>query len=277
MSVYASNYRAAGCRYPVPTPRVVPCGIDEVVVRDTGSERPAVVLIHGWGVDSLINYGTVLAPLGERVRAVSIDLPGHGSSSAREPFSFERGADVVWQVCDAVGIERCALVGYSMGGPISQLAAAAAPDRVVGLVQVATGARLSEPGDFPAALRNVSRFASRAARLIPWRGVLMNGVENGEYRRVVELAVGAHVAALTEAFASALAYDGRALVGELAVPAVSVITTKDRVVSPKLQSELSDLLGARSITVESGHDLCRKTLFASVLHDALNELSLTEY
>ena len=112
--------------------RAVECG-------DPSAGR-VVVCIHGWAcsVYSFRRLMPLLADLG--IRAVAIDLPGHGLSSkpdAREPYLLDALAECVVKSMDALGIDSCVLAGHSMGGPICARAAVTAQDRVSGLVLLA--------------------------------------------------------------------------------------------------------------------------------------------
>jgi pimeloyl-ACP methyl ester carboxylesterase len=108
---------------------------------------PTLVLIHGAGGSHLqwpselrqMSDGTVLA----------LDLPGHGRSDGPGCRTIEDYVITLIAFLDATGRDRATLgrdsavlMGHSMGGAISQLAALTHPDRVAGLILVGTGARL---------------------------------------------------------------------------------------------------------------------------------------
>jgi pimeloyl-ACP methyl ester carboxylesterase len=87
--------------------------------RDNGSSGSALVLIHGWGCDS-----TTLRKQEEFFsksrRVVSVDLRGHGESSAPEQtYSVEQFADDVAWLCQELGISKATLIGHSMGGSVA--------------------------------------------------------------------------------------------------------------------------------------------------------------
>jgi pimeloyl-ACP methyl ester carboxylesterase len=97
----------------------------------SAGEGPAVVLLHGLGVDRSI-WNDVLEPLAEEHRVIAFDQRGHGESSpADRPYA--RHEDLL-AVLDHCGIERAQLVGSSMGGEVALDAALAHPARVAGLV-----------------------------------------------------------------------------------------------------------------------------------------------
>ena len=89
-----------------------------------GSRGPFVMLLHGWCCNQDF-WRHQIDNLSDRRRIVAIDLPGHGRSTpaSRRRWSMEAfGADVT-AVADALGVERLALIGHSMGGAVALEAA----------------------------------------------------------------------------------------------------------------------------------------------------------
>lgn len=104
-------------------------------VEDEG-DGPPILFVHGGLGDSRL-WEPVTAQLRDAFRCVRYDLRFWGRSSGpAEPFSFVRDAV---GVLDALGIERAALVGLSMGGGTALDVALAHPERVTALVHVAAG------------------------------------------------------------------------------------------------------------------------------------------
>lgn len=98
-------------------------------------EGPKVLALHGW-LDNAASFDT-LAPLLPGIRLVALDLAGHGLSQHRHPtagYEFvEWVPDVLW-AATALGWDRFAILGHSLGAGIAPLVAAAAPDRLDRLV-----------------------------------------------------------------------------------------------------------------------------------------------
>ncbi|MCP5150393.1 MAG: alpha/beta hydrolase [Ectothiorhodospiraceae bacterium] len=97
--------------------------------RPPGRGLPAVVLVHGAGMDHSvwIHQSRYLAHHGHEVLAV--DLPGHGRSAGPCLTSIADMADWITALADAAGHERFALVGHSMGALVALEAAARSPQR----------------------------------------------------------------------------------------------------------------------------------------------------
>ena len=119
-----------------------------------GSEQPVILLHHGTG--SLRSWD-LFAP---RLPSVSIayDRLGFGGST---PLTHTwgasyhtEGADELLRLCDALHIERAAIVGHSDGATIALLAAAAQPSRIEAIVAEAPhvwhGSRHGGDGGFAA-------------------------------------------------------------------------------------------------------------------------------
>ena len=99
-----------------------------------------VLLIHGAGENHLV------WPIGLRrlpgTIVYAIDLPGHGKSTGRGYATIEAYADWIVLFMRATRLDRAILIGHSMGGAIAQLCGLKYPDRVTGLVLIATSAKL---------------------------------------------------------------------------------------------------------------------------------------
>jgi pimeloyl-ACP methyl ester carboxylesterase len=95
--------------------------------------NPPMVLLHGLG-DSRTDWTTIMPDLVLTHFVYALDLRGHGDSSHPGKYSFELMRDDVLAFLDAAGIERCVLIGHSMGGTVAVLLAQAAPHRVSHLV-----------------------------------------------------------------------------------------------------------------------------------------------
>jgi pimeloyl-ACP methyl ester carboxylesterase len=126
---------------------------------------PRVLALHGW-LDNAASF-LPLAHALPGLDLVAPDLPGHGTSDHLPPgmdYSFAAAVHTVLDVADALGWERFALLGHSMGAGIASLVAAACPERIERLVAIeALGALAEVPERTVARLRD----AVAATRALP--------------------------------------------------------------------------------------------------------------
>jgi len=120
------------------------------------------VLLHGL-TGHRDDFFTVLPALAEqnRVRWLIPDLRGHGdfSHTGREStFTFDQLVTDLSDLLDALGLERCDLLGHSFGGMVALRFALASPDRVRSLVLMSTAGRAPEGYD-EALFENAGRVA----------------------------------------------------------------------------------------------------------------------
>lgn len=98
------------------------------------AESMPVVLLHGV-TGSSADWIAAARHL-EGWRTLALDARGHGQSDwdAGEGYGGDQHfADVV-SALEALEVERCILAGFSMGGGVAMMTAAALPDRVAGVV-----------------------------------------------------------------------------------------------------------------------------------------------
>src|SRR6185312_402648 len=102
------------------------------LVYEEAGDGPAVVLIHGFGLDMRM-WDPQIGPLAARFRVVRYDCRGFGSSGPFDPGVPYSHADDLLALLDHLGIARAALIGLSFGGRVVMQTALAAPERVAGL------------------------------------------------------------------------------------------------------------------------------------------------
>ena len=80
------------------------------------ADRPAVVLLHGIG-SGAPSWLEVAARLGRVAHVIAWDAPGYGNSTplAQSAPRAEDYAARLLKMLDALGIQRCVLVGHSLG------------------------------------------------------------------------------------------------------------------------------------------------------------------
>ena len=126
----ATHYESGASRYVD-----LPGGV-RMHYRDQGA-GPTLLLIHGFSA-SLHTWEPWVEQLGGDYRIVTLDLPGHGLTSApagHQP-SMQGYAAIVEEFAQALDIARFAIGGNSMGGHVAWEYALAHPERVDALILV---------------------------------------------------------------------------------------------------------------------------------------------
>lgn len=80
-------------------------------------------------------------PLSAQYQTIAPDLRGYGKSRAIAPFTMTDHLSDLETLLDALKIEDCWVLGWSLGGILAMELALSQPDRVRGLVLIATAAR----------------------------------------------------------------------------------------------------------------------------------------
>jgi pimeloyl-ACP methyl ester carboxylesterase len=102
-----------------------------------------LVLLHG-GLMSGEAFGPVLPMLAASYRVIVPDLQGHGrTADIDRPLDVRTMADDIAALIRHLGLERVALVGYSLGGGVAFWTAVKHPDLVDRLVTVSANIRRS--------------------------------------------------------------------------------------------------------------------------------------
>ena len=115
-----------------------PLGVDGRTTRvlESGS-GPALILIHGLGSRADRWRGNIEGLAASR-RVLAIDLPGHGFATKGPDYDYSISgyARFLQSFFDAVGLDRAAIVGASLGGQVAGAFAALAPERVEALALI---------------------------------------------------------------------------------------------------------------------------------------------
>jgi pimeloyl-ACP methyl ester carboxylesterase len=100
------------------------------------TDGPVVVFMHGCPDCRLAARSGDAAARRAGVELLAINRPGYGRSDPARSDHVSVAADTI-AVADALGVERLAVLGMSLGGPYALACAATNPDRVTGAGVVA--------------------------------------------------------------------------------------------------------------------------------------------
>jgi pimeloyl-ACP methyl ester carboxylesterase len=101
-------------------------------------EGAPLVLLHG-GYGSAEMFGSNVELLAADRQVIAVDLQSHGRSPATDrPMRFETMADDIADLVDHLGLERAAIMGFSLGGAVGLRVAIQHPEVVERVVLVST-------------------------------------------------------------------------------------------------------------------------------------------
>lgn len=123
------------------------------------------LFLHGW-LDNAASFIPMLSSfceqIGQDVDLVAVDMAGHGRSDHRDSgyLLVDYAMDALL-IADALGWSRFSLVGHSLGGYVSSIAAGTQRDRITRLVLLDISLPLGEEAiDAPAALEKSTAWVA---------------------------------------------------------------------------------------------------------------------
>jgi 3-oxoadipate enol-lactonase len=216
-----------------------------VALEDTGGDGPTVLFVHGLGGSKNVWLAQLRACEEAGYRAIAYDQRGCGRSDKDEgPYSVELWAEDVEHVLDALGIERAALVGNSVGCMVVEHAAHRLGERIWALA-VLGGALQWRPEAGPVFEERVK--LARAGRMDEIAEmVATTGLsercrsERPELLGLARELFAANDPAAYAACAEATAVAGMQNPGSLACPVLAFCGSEDPVAPPEAAAAIAD-------------------------------------
>ncbi len=128
---------------------------------EVAGEGPALLLLHGF-TGSAATWAPFAAFL-DGFRTIAVDIIGHGASdSPAHParYRMECCVEDLVAVLDRLGVEKAAVLGYSMGGRVALRLALAAPERLWALVLESASPGIDDPAERAARVASDHELAS---------------------------------------------------------------------------------------------------------------------
>lgn len=251
---------------PVPPVQMPPArtvlvpGRGEFFIRDTGGApgAPVVLLLHGWMVSADLNWCGAYAALSEAgYRVLAIDHRGHGRGlRAMTPFRLADCAADAAAVLRTLDAGPAIVVGYSLGGTVTQLMARDHADVVSGVVLSGTCQHFQDPETRKLWkwMGVVGMLLGLAPRRFFTAGFKRSGIPMDESGAWVLSELMRHQSRdMAEAGRELGRFDSRPWLRPLAVPTATVITTRDTMVAPSKQRELAQASGATVFEADLDH------------------------
>ncbi len=233
---------------PLPARTVIVPGRGEFFLRDSGvlsaehAARPPVMLLHGWTASADLNwlaqYDAIVAA---GYRVLAIDHRGHGRGlRTYERFRLTDCADDAAAVLRKLDLGPATVVGYSMGGAITQLIMRDHADVANAFVLSATAQRFDHEANHRQLqalplLRGPLYTAPRST----WKRLLKQlGMNDNDSAWLAAEMLRHDAGAIIDAGRQLQRFDSRPWLRKPNVPTAFVLTTRDDVVPPRMQHEL---------------------------------------
>ncbi len=205
-----------------------------------------LIFIHGAGDSAAVwDRQVKVFSSSPRHRVFAFDLPGHGERVREQGFdSHERNAQEVCRLMGERGVQKGILVGASMGGAVALTAALQSPERVAGLVLVATGAKMRmHPSFLEEGRKRAETFGTRipeATHIVPVEQMVAATTPSDVILWLKEHIGQASAQATYADFLANDRFDVMARLGEIAAPTLVVSGSEDRMTPPKFSQFLAD-------------------------------------
>ena len=105
---------------------------------EAGAGEP-LLLIHGF-TGSKLDFHDELGGLADLRRLIAFDQRGHGETSNQRPYTLDVLVADLFGLLDVLEIDRCDLLGHSMGGMVALRAVLERPERFRSLILMDTSA-----------------------------------------------------------------------------------------------------------------------------------------
>lgn len=203
---------------------------------------PTLLFIHGAG-GSRKTWHYQWLGLKEKYSLISVDLPGHGKSTAAGANEVSAYSSAIIQLLRELEVSNVILAGHSMGGAIAMEIALASGLDVLGLILVGTGAKL---GVMPSITESLARdvFPEEIIRYAYGSKASPQLIEGGRqewYKTPCAITLGD--------FQACNGFDVRGSLGEIKCPCLIVCGDEDKLTPVKYSLFLHENLPVSSLTV----------------------------
>ncbi|OIJ63484.1 alpha/beta fold hydrolase [Streptomyces mangrovisoli] len=214
-----------------------------------------LVFVHGWTANRH-RWDHQVAHFAERRRVIRLDLRGHGDSTGAGVRTIAELADDVLALLDHLKVERCVLIGHSMGGMIGQTIALARPELVERLVLVDSISRMT--------YSRGRGWLMGASTLVPYKLFVAANIQRAfapghpreEVRRYIEASAATPKEVVMTLYGAMRAFDVLDRVGEIQAPTLLVHGVHDIQLPVKQMLRMAAAYpNAMVRMIDAGHEL----------------------
>ncbi len=127
-----------------------------------------IIFLHGF-MGNINEFDEAIKLLGEEFSYLTLDLPGHGKTQVLggdEYYKIEPTAQAIINLLDELKIDKCYLIGYSMGGRLALYLTLHFPERFIKVVLESASPGLATEADRLERVRSDAQIARKLSRSI---------------------------------------------------------------------------------------------------------------
>jgi pimeloyl-ACP methyl ester carboxylesterase len=210
-------------------------------------ELPVLILLHGSGGDSSV-WEKQIDGFGREVAVIAPDLPGHGQSDGLLRTTVNDYAVWLNIFVEQLRINRFFLLGHSLGGAIAQEYARSFPQKVQGLIYAGSGTQFIVAVDYLETVKNNFPAAVHASCLAAYTADNVSSL----YEKGCGMLSRNGKDALCSDLALCSAFDSTAWVSSIAVPALVICGSDDKITPPESSQSLARLISGAQLKIVAG-------------------------
>jgi 2-succinyl-6-hydroxy-2,4-cyclohexadiene-1-carboxylate synthase len=132
------------------------------------SNKTLIVFLHGF-IGNINEFDQAIKLLAEDFSYLTLDLPGHGKTKvlgSDECYKIEHIAQAIINLLDELKIDKCHLIGYSMGGRLALYLTLNFPARFIKVVLESASPGLATEAERLERVRSDAKIARKLSRSI---------------------------------------------------------------------------------------------------------------
>ncbi|MEH2436566.1 MAG: 2-succinyl-6-hydroxy-2,4-cyclohexadiene-1-carboxylate synthase [Nostoc sp.] len=130
--------------------------------------KPLIILLHGF-MGNINEFDEAIKMLSEDFSHLTLDLPGHGKTQilgSDEYYTIQPTAQAIINLLDELKIDKCYLIGYSMGGRLALYLTLHFPERFIKVVLESASPGLATEAERLERVRRDAQIARKLSRSI---------------------------------------------------------------------------------------------------------------
>jgi 2-succinyl-6-hydroxy-2,4-cyclohexadiene-1-carboxylate synthase len=236
----------------------------------TGNKnQPLILLLHGFTCDSQ-DFSSIISLLSQSYCCLAVDLPGHGKtrvSGDETCYNISNTAQALINLLDDLQIDKCLLLGYSMGGRLALYMTLHFPDRFEKVVLESASPGLKTAKDRSHRLQSDSQLAQNLENsnfkefLLSWydRPLFQSLKKSPNFDRLIEARLANNAIELAKSLRNMGTGNQPSLWAQLAqnqIPLLLLVGEYDDKFTT-INTEMANLCSAASLQIvpKSGHNI----------------------